>query len=569
MSSSEPVFHFGLGDLSSDSSRIDSLVLIWPNRRYQKFYRLNPNQTLSVTYLQGKTDSIFDYSNFIQELVHTPPDAYFKDITGQSGIDYKHQEDLSFVDFNYQPFIPHELSTQGPKLAVADVNGDGLEDFFVCGAMGHPGALFLQQANGSFLRSPDSLAFVKDRLCEEVDALFFDANGDGYPDLYVASGGNEYPNSSAELNDRLYINDGKGHFTRSDGLPGLPGNKSVVRVADFDHDGSLDIFVGGRADAKYGNPTLSFLLRNDGKGHFNICTEAVIPGLSTIGMVTGAAWADFDGNGWPDLLITGEWMKPVLYLNDHGKFHPVELTDDDESLRGWWFGLQVTDLNGDGKPDILLGNYGLNSKLTASRDFPLKMYLAANLSAMHTANQILAVAKDGKYYPFLTKEDLERQIPSLKNEYLGYEKMAGKTVEEIFGDKLQNANVMVANTLASTILLNDGKGHFKASPLPFPLQWSPIFTFDAYDFNGDGKTDILSGGNFFGIDPYEGRYDAMPLAISLGDGKGGFSTLIQHSGALLTQGEVRDIKPILVAGQRCLLVARNNDRLLLFQIDHH
>jgi enediyne biosynthesis protein E4 len=564
MSSSEPVFHFGLGTYTL----ADSIILVWPNHTFQRLLGVHSNQKLNVAYQRKNTDSIINYIDFINQLLHNPSDSFFTDITSKTGIDYSHQEDLAYVDFNYQPFIPHELSTQGPKIAIGDVNGDGLDDFFIGGAIGHPGSIYLQQKDGQFKKSADSSAFVQDKLYEDVDAIFFDADGDGDLDLYVVSGGNEYPNNSPLLNDRLYLNDGKGNFTKSKGLPALSGNKSVVRVADFDKDGDLDIFVGGRADAKYGIIPVSYLLQNDGKGNFTVCTDKIAPDLASIGMVTSAEWVDIDKNGWPDLLLAGEWMPPVLFKNDHGKFIRTALTDDDESLKGWWFGMKVADLNGDGFDDILLGNYGLNSKLTASTKYPLKMFVAQNLNARGSANQILAIAKNGEYYPFLTKEDLERQLPYLKNDYLSYEKMAGKTVNEIFGDRLNNATEMDVNTMASMMLINDGKGHFKAQDLPYSLQWSPIFAFSTYDFNKDGKIDILTGGNFYGVDPFEGRYDASALGLSLGDGIGNFNNMVQHSGPLTYSGEVRDIKFLLINKKPCLIVAMNNKKPLVLEISN-
>ncbi|HLY70651.1 MAG TPA: VCBS repeat-containing protein [Puia sp.] len=562
MSSSEPVFHFGLGKFLM----VDSMKIIWPNRTFQKLTSVKANQQLKIIWQKKNTDTVTDYADLINQLLHNSDDTLLKDITQRSAVNYMHQEDLSYIDFNFQPFIPHELSTQGPKIAVGDVNGDGLEDFYICGTIGHPGAIFLQQSNGQFKKSTGSAVFANDKLCEDADAIFFDADGDGDLDLYVASGGNEYPDNDPRLDDRLYLNDGKGNFTKSKGLPALPGNKSVVRAIDFDKDGDMDLFVGGRSDAEYGKIPVSYLLQNDGKGNFTICTDKVIPGLSHIGMVTSAVWDDVDKNGWPDLIVAGEWMTPVLFSNDHGKFTRTTLTDNDESLKGWWFSMVSADLNGDGFDDLLLGNYGLNSKLTASMNYPLKMFVLQNPEGLHNPNQILAVAKDGKYFPFLTKEDIEKQLPYLKREYLTYSKMAGKTVEEIFGDRLKNAREFAATTLSSKMLVNDGKGHFKATDLPYSLQWTPIFAFSVYDYNGDGKADILAGGNFYGVNPFEGRYDAMGLGLSLGNGKGGFDDMIPHSTALINAGEVRDIELIHIHKKPCLIIGKNNERPALLEI---
>ena len=400
-----------------------------------------------------------------------------------------------------------------------------------------------------------------------MDAVFFDANGDHYPDLYVVSGGNEYTGNAPELNDRLYINDGKGHFTKSVGLPEMHGNKSVVRVADFDHDGDMDIFVGGRADAEvYGIIPTSYLLQNDGNGNFTIVNDKLLPELNNIGMVTDASWIDVNKDGWPDLLIVGEWMQPVLFKNDHGKFIREELTEDDGNLKGWWCSVKAVDINGDGYEDLLLGNYGLNSKLIASHDYPLKMYLA-DISGNKRMDQILALAKNGKYYPFLGKEDLEWKLPYLKKEFLSYRAIAGKTVEEIFGSRLNDAKLFTATILASVLLINDGKGHFKKAALPSPLQWAPIFAFAPGDYNSDGKMDFIAGGNFYGTTPYEGRYDALSLSLYIGDGKGVFQPVFPLLPAFENiKGEVRSIQPIILAGNKnAVIIGINNDSLQILQ----
>ena len=564
MSSCEPLLHFGLGETST----IDSLVVIWPDNTVQRMLTVSTDKKLLLVYDQKKTNTIQDHAAFITALLdRRQAPQLLKDITAQAGITYTHRENTSFIDFDQQWFLPHELSTQGPKIAVADVNGDGLEDFYVCGGKGQGGALFLQQPDSRFKASPDSMTFRKDLGCEEVDAIFFDANGDGFPDLYVASGGNESAGHAQELKDRLYLNDGKGQFNKSTDLPALFENKSVVRVADFDNDKDLDIFVGGRATAGvYGMPPTSYLLQNDGKGNFTVVTNKVIPGLEHIGMVTDAVWTDIDHDGWKDLIVTGEWMPPVLFKNNHGYFVQQELTGDDVDLSGWWCSIKAVDLNGDGFEDLLLGNLGLNSKLTASTAYPLKMYVGDMMGNQRMA-QVMAVQKNKKYYTFLNKENLEKQLPYLKKKYLSYGEMAGKTVEEIFGNKLDSSALFKIYTLASTVLINDGKGHFLPSQLPAAAQWSPIFDFAPYDFNRDGKQDFLAGGNFYGPTPFEGRYDALPLELYLGDGKGGFKAILPLPAPLDTlSGEVRSIRPIRLAnGKQGMLIGFNNEPLRLLQ----
>ena len=563
MSSSEPVLHFGLGSIE----KIDSIIIIWPDNGFQVLRNVATNQKMKLVYDPKNINIPKDPFAFIANILQKPNISSLKDITEASNIHYKHQEDVSFVDFEQQWSIPHELSTAGPKIAVADVNGDGLEDFFVCGAKGQPGALFLQQRDAKFIPSSDSAVFVADRNCEEVDAVFFDANGDGFPDLYVVSGGNEYQDNAPELQDCLYINDGKGHFTKSKGLPPFFENKSSVSVADYDHDGKPDIFVGGRADAKlYGKPPNSYLLHNEGGGNFSIVTENVAPGLGNIGMVTDASWVDIDKDGWPDLLLVGEWMPPILFKNQQGHLMREQLTNSDVELSGLWSSMKVADVNGDGFDDILLGNYGLNSKLIASSDFPLKMYVG-DMMNNGRMSQILAQVKEGKYYSFLGKEELERNLPTIKKEFLSYGEMAGKTLEEVFGNRLDSSALFKAYSLASVVLINDGKGHFKTSMLPYQMQWSPIFAFAPGDFNGDSKPDLLVGSNFFGTAPYEGRYDAMPLCIYTGNGQGQYSVILPLPSPLDTlMGEVRCIKQIKLAnGNKGMLIGFNNAGLRLIQ----
>lgn len=561
MSSSEPLLHFGLGHVE----RIDSIIIIWPNHQFQKLKKVNSGQKLVISYNPQNVAPAADEFLFINTLLQTPDESIFLNITDHAEVDFKHKENLSFIDFKRQLFIPHELSTAGPKVAVADVNADGLEDFYVCGAKLQAGVMFLQHKDGSFKKSNSNQVFEQDSKCEDVDAIFFDADGDSDQDLYVVSGGNEYYGTQPELNDRLYFNDGKGQFKKSASLPDMFENKSVACAYDYDRDGDADLFAGGRANSQaYGKIPTSYLLQNNGKGDFKIVTNEA-DGLQHIGMVTDACWTDVDSDGWKDLMIVGEWMPPVLYKNNRGKLVRHHLTAHDKDLTGLWCSIQSADINGDGHKDLLLGNYGLNSKCVANKEFPMKMYVA-DMDGNGNLDQLMGIAKQGKYYPFLKKERLEKQLPFIKKEYLSYAKMAGKTINEIFGNKLDSATLFEASSLASITLVNDGKGNFMEMNLPPQLQWAPLYAFMAGDFNHDGKTDLLAGGNFYGTTPYEGRYDGPPLSLCFGNQNGTFASVLSLPKEFRNiYGEIRDVQPITINGIHSFIVAINNGSLLFFQ----
>ena len=389
----------------------------------------------------------------------------FVDITDSIDLPFSHREN-NFNDFNVQALIPGKVSTQGPKLAVADVNNDGLDDFYVCGAKRQTGKLFIQTMNGKFSSVNETL-FAADSASEDVNAIFFDADGDNDQDLYVVSGGNETETATSNA-DRLYINDGKGAFTKSGRLPEINGNKSVAVAADVDRDGDMDLFVGGRVVAgRYGDVPRSYLLLNDGKGNFSIATEAIAPGLQSAGMITDAAWTDLDKDGWPDLVIAGEWMPVTIYKNQKGKFVNATASYGLEHTTGLWTALHIADMNNDGFDDILAGNRGTNSKLHASETYPLRLYVG-DLDNNGSLDQLLTLETNGEYYTFLGKEELESQLPSvIKKRYLGYAAFAGQTIDDIFSKKLEQAKKYSAETLSSVMLINNKKDGFTITLIAF------------------------------------------------------------------------------------------------------
>lgn len=537
---------------------IDSVQVIWPDSLHsaQTLVQLKPNQTITVA--QNKAIATWQKVSNYQPL--------FSDVSNSYQIDFKHIEN-EFNDFEYQPLIPHAVSTQGPAIAIGDVNGDKLDDFFICGASGQPGCLFLQTAKGGFIKSPQSV-FGEDKNCEDVNAVFFDADNDGDADLYVVSGGNQFTADDRRSYDRLYINNGKGIFSASKGLPAISGNKSVAVAADIDHDGDMDLFVGGRVvTGRYGEMPTSYLLLNDGKGNFTISTTTICPEIEKLGFVTDAAWEDINNDGWADLIVSGEWMPVSIFLNERGRLINATAKYGLANTSGLWNCLRIADINNDGVKDILVGNLGENSKLHASLQFPLKLYFG-DFDGNGTAEQILCIEHNGSYYSFLGKEELEKIIPSvIKKKYLDYSSFAGQTAETIFNTSLQTQKLLTANTLSSMAFVND-KGRFKPYELPKEIQYAPVFSWLTGDFNKDGLTDIIAGGNFFAVLPYEGRYDASNGTLLLGQKNGSFINAAKGQSGFQINGEIRSIKQLKTFNSKSLiLVGVNNNQLKIFQLN--
>ncbi len=543
MSSSDTRLHFGLDTLA----KIDSVLIVWPDQKYQVIKNVSANQQLIVK--QKDAIAGFEYGNYFP-----PLPEILQNISAEINCNWKHKEN-DFVDFNVQYLIPHEESTRGPKVAVGDINKDGLDDFFVCGAKLQPGCLMVQTKDGKFIKTDENL-FSKTDSSEDVDAVFFDANNDGFLDLYVVSGGNEYKDGDEKLSDRLYINNGKGHFELAfNSLPKLLFNKSCVSVADVNKDGSNDLFVGGLANAKsYGEPQSSYLLLNNGKGNFKLADTSVI-NLNNIGIVTASTFTDLNNDGWMDLVITGEWMPVKIFINNKGVFKETDVAQS----TGLWQSLYSTDINGDGFPDLIAGNWGQNCKLVAGKNGPVKLYIN-DFDKNGSVEQVMAYTIDGKEYTFLAKDELERALPVLKKAYLTYSEVAGKTVQYMFYDLFKDYKELQAETLSSSFFINDGKGNFTRKDLPQELQLAPLFAFQRL-----GNTNsFFAGGNFFGVIPYEGQYDASSL-LSFETDKSG---AVNQTKIIDIKGEVRDLKWLHTAKYGDILVAaKNNDSLMFYKLN--
>ncbi|MBX2945447.1 MAG: VCBS repeat-containing protein [Cyclobacteriaceae bacterium] len=537
---------------------LDSVKVYWPSGRLTSLATVKSNQELKLNEKDGleiRAKAMFNGPAVFSKLERKP---FFE---------YTHREN-PFVDFDRDRLTYHMLSTQGPALAVGDVNGDGREDVFLGGARGYAAALYMQQTSGEFQRAT-APAFNDDAASEDVQAIFFDFDNDGDLDLFVASGGNEFTVGAPELVDRIYKNDGSGNFVRTPqrGLSTQARITGTAKAGDFDGDGYLDLFVGVRADPfAYGIPPSGFIYRNDGQGNYEDVTQAVAPMLSGLGHITDACWTDYDKDGDLDLLVVGEWMHPVLLENSKGYFRDRSTEVGFDKYSGWWNTVQEADLNSDGYTDFVLGNHGLNSRFKGSDHTPL--YLFTNdFDGNGTLEHIYARDVGGKILPFTLKHEIVAQMPSLKKKYLKYESYNKHTVQDIFTPtQLKDAHVLTANFLSSSIMLNNGGKKFKIQALPIEAQITPVYSILADDFDKDGNTDLLLGGNLYEAKPEAGRYDASYGTFLKGSGDGNFVNIPSRLCGFSVTGAIRKMQRIQIAGKPYLLIARNNDSVVFFKL---
>lgn len=553
-SSVDYVLTFGLGGRDTASSvRVD-----WPDGRVSAMGAVAAGQRLTIVQSSARAGTA-------PSAPIAPGGRLMTLAAAIDGLPFTHREN-EFVDFDRERLIPKMLSTEGPALAVGDVNGDGLDDVYLGGAKEQAGALFIQQGDGRFAPA-GAAAFQADAIAEDVGAVFLDADGDGDKDLFVVSGGNEFTDMAPALQDRLYLNDGRGTFTRSmDGVPSetVAGSRPVA--ADYDGDGDVDLFVGGRVVPwKYGEAPASALLRNDGRGRFTDVTAQFAPELQRIGMVTDAAWQDVDGDQRPDLVVVGDWMPISVFRNAGGGRLTPSAAKGLEKSAGWWNRIVAGDFTGDGRVDFVVGNLGLNTRLKASVDEPATM-LVKDFDGNGFAEQVVACYAQGKRYPIVLRDDLIKAIPPLKARYLNYEDYAKASVEEIFPAKDRTGAIeRTVHTFASALARNDGNGSFTLVPLPDEAQLAPVYGILPRDIDGDGALDLLLAGNFDGFKPEIGRASESRGLVLRGDGKGGFTPLSSAASGFVVPGQSRDVQRVRTRGGDLIVVARNNDRPLVFR----
>jgi hypothetical protein len=549
-SSMQIPIHIGL-----DKTKVDSMFLIWPDNSYQP---VSPNGKDHLNFAYTKGLPLFDYSKITS--FHPNNTRPMEDITASTGLDYKHEEN-PFIEFNREPLIPHMVSTEGPALAVADINHDGLEDVFIGSSKTFHDAIYLQQANGKFTRTAQP-AMYADSMYEDVDAVWADVNNDGNPDLVVASGGNEYYGQDEHLLPRVYLNDGTAHFTKKeDAFSDLYYTFSCVAPCDFNGDGFIDLFLGGRdVPWEYGQIPHSYLLQNDGTGKFKDVTDKYSKELSQVGMVTNAIWYDIDKDGDKDLLVCSEWGGINVFINDKGKFTKQVITDK----QGWWNFMLPVDIDNDGDIDLVACNLGLNSRLKASDKEPVRLYYN-DFDDNGKKEQVLTYYVEGKELPFANKDELQKQIPLIKKNFLYAGDFAKASIDEIFtSQKLESSQTLTANYFANAVLINDGKMHFSIQALPWEAQLTPYRDAMVVNANGDNLPDILLVGNYYDNNIQMGRYDADFGTILVNKGNGNFSC--EGINGVQVKGQVRHIKKIMLEkNKEAYILARNNDSVMVIR----
>ena len=553
MSSMSHIVHFGLGKLKN----VDSLWILWPGGAYQLFENVSTNQVIQVKQRDAS-------GNYYKIILDKSKKARLFEKTDEETFDYEHQENV-FHDVYREYLIPRLVSTEGPGMAVGDVNNDGLDDVFFTNAQHKAAKMFVQRPDGKFVAVNQTL-FEEDSIYEGVTAKFFDVDNDGDLDLFVGSAGNDYRDGEAPLLDRLYTNDGTGNFTKArNAIPDLFSNTACVAPGDYDKDGDIDLFIGSRVIAgSYGISPESYLLQNDGQGRFTI---ASIPReLSKAGMVTDAVWADLDNDGWDDLIVVGEWMPVMIYLNNKGVLSPSSEHFAEKS-NGWWNCIIAEDFDNDGDLDLVAGNVGLNTKLEASPERPVRLYLK-DFDNNGSSDPVMTCYMQGKEYPFATKDVLSKQLIFLKKKFTTYSTFAGITLGNLFTtEQLEGAVVKEAVEFRSMYFENEGEGKFSAFPLPVEANFSPIMSMVSWDINGDGLKDLITGGNFYGFTPGMGVQDASHGLVLINKESGEFETVDHNRSGMMIEGQIRDMDLItLVNGGMALLVARNNEPAILFKI---
>ncbi|MEH6406535.1 MAG: VCBS repeat-containing protein [Leeuwenhoekiella sp.] len=542
--------HFGIG-----TSTKANVEVIWPDNKYQRIDNLKADKLINLEYENAQSVTS-------PGILTTNNNSVFE--KEDSPIKYVHTENV-YDDYERESLLPHKMSQEGPSLAVGDVNGDMLDDMHIGGAMGSPGVLYIQNNDGTF-NSTNTTLFQKDSEFEDVASTFFDADGDGDLDLYVVSGGNENDEESPLLRDRLYINNGKGDFNFSpDILPKIAISGSCVKVADYDNDGDLDLFIGGRqVPGKYPAPAKSYLLQNNssnGNIKFEEADNSINDKWQKAGMVTDALWIDLNHDKYLDLVITGEWMPIRVFENIGGKDFEEKTNEYGlNDTNGWWFSLAAMDVDQNGEMDIIAGNLGLNFKYKASVESPFEVY-AADFDNTGSNDIVLSYYENKELVPLRGRQCSSQQMPFIKDKFPTYDAFGKAVITDIFNEKqLEKSVHLKAKTFATTIFKHIG-GSFKPYAFPNEAQISSVNSILIEDFDHDGNKDILLTGNLYGTEVETPRADASHGLVLKGDGRGDFLPLTATESGLMIMGEVKSTQGIKIHGKRKVIFARNNNSL--------
>ncbi|WP_232834813.1 VCBS repeat-containing protein [Pleomorphovibrio marinus] len=543
----------GLGGVSE----LDSLVVNWPDGGEQIFYQVGTDQLLTLSQAEAASKATLNPSP-IQKVEVVEAEVF--------GIDFRHEES-GFLDFTQDRLMPNAMSGYGPRLAIGDLNGDGLEDIVAGGGKDQATRIFLQEKSGRFrlFEQPD---FETDKAFTDTGLVLIDINGNGHLDLYIGSGGSDYPSAQANYLDRFYVNDGRGNFSRSqDAIPTIHSSTSVVVAGDFNGDGLEDLFVGARfIPGQYPLAPESHLLINSGEGRFRDATSEFHPSLGRIGMVADAAIGDVNGNGRQDLMIVGEWMDVTLFTNVDGKSFKIEdLKLSGNPLQGWWKHVALEDIDGDGDLDIVLGNHGTNIHFKANEEQPLRL-IYKDFDGNGFIDPIFTYYQaDTNAFAF-SRDELIGQIPNMKGRFPDYRSFSKTPVEEFFQkEDWKGADSLKADMLYSLVGYNNGEGKFEFRPLPRPAQFSPLFASVLWDMDGDGILDLITGGNSSRVRVSVGKQDANPGFYFLGKKENGFDVGSPSFSNLGIRGEIRDMQKITIGGEEMVLVARNSQGLLFLR----
>ena len=536
------------------AAKVDSMVIIWPSRLTTTIKNPAINKVHNIT--QPVAGTVFEPLALVS-------DKPF--LTKVAAPFSKHIEN-DVIDFYAERGVPEMLSKEGPKAAVGDVNGDGLEDVFIGGTPDHPGQIYLQDKAGNFVAKLQK-GFDAFKTFEDVAVLFVDVDNDKDLDLIIGPGGNNNEVNSRELQVRLFKNNGKGNFEiDANAFPNVSMNISVIAPNDFNKDGKVDLFVGARSyPFVYGmNPT-SFLFVNDGNGHFSDVAASKIPALSSIGMVTDANWVDIDGDKQMELVVVGEWMAPHIFKLGNGQYK--EVASNLNELNGWWQTIQYADVNNDGKQDLIIGNIGENFYLQPSKELPVKLFVN-DFDKNGIKDKVITYTVDGKDKPVVVKRELEEMVPSIKKHNLKHIEYANKSIQEIFPiEDIKSAIVKTLDYPSSIIAINKGDGNFEIVKLPAMTQLSSINAIQVADLNKDGKLDLIVGGNHFDYQPQYERLDASFVDVLLQKKGMQFEVVDPMQSGILLKGQMRDIKSIQRLGKTHFLFLQNNEFPLLYQLN--